>query len=81
MRAVNKQNVQIMYVLSSSLMDAHKDILEYVCVERRVNKDIKYGTRDVMNTKCCLCLDLNVFIVVSYNVSFRLRLKLRDKIM
>lgn len=71
-----------MYVLSSSLMDAHKDILEYVCVERRVNKDIKYGTRDiVMNTKCCLCLDLNVFIVVSYNVSFRLRLKLRDKIM
>lgn len=55
-----------MYVLSSSLMDAHKDILEYVCVERRVNKDIKYGTRDiVMNTKCCLCLDLNVFIVVS----------------
>lgn len=71
-----------MYVLSSSLMDAHKDILEYVCVERRVNKDIKYGTRDVvMNTKCCLCLDFNVFIVVSYNVSFRLRLKLRDKIM
>lgn len=71
-----------MYVLSSSLMDAHKDILEYVCVERRVNKDIKYGTRDiVMNTKCCLCLDLNVFIVVSYDVSFRLRLKLRDKIM
>lgn len=71
-----------MYVLSSSLMDAHKDILEYVYVERRVNKDIKYGTRDiVMNTKCCLCLDLNVFIVVSYDVSFRLRLKLRDKIM